>query len=138
MFLLWCSGLRIWYCSSYGNRLELQLCLDPWPGNFHMLQEWPKTKNKNKKTSDEVRFKYSRIRLCMHRIYIIALKSKSTLLSQNKSEYHWNITWTTVSPFSIYFLFFFFLSISTPTPTHTCTPTHTYTHICVHVYVYII
>ena len=101
---------------------------------------------KNKKQKQK-NFWWSQIQVFKNKImhaydlynkHYITLKSKSTLLSQNKSEYHWNITWTTVSPFSIYFLFFFFLSISTPTPTHTCTPTHTYTHICVHVYVYII
>ena len=75
-FLLWYSGLRIPHClcsgsghcwmegwiPSLSSELRVQRCccyscgtcgqvaeaarIHPWPGNFHMLQVWPKTKPK--------------------------------------------------------------------------------------------
>ena len=44
--LLWGSGLRIWCCCMW-LRWHLQIGLDPWPGNLHMLQVWPKKNNNN-------------------------------------------------------------------------------------------
>ena len=58
--------------------------------------------------------------------YHMALKSHQILLSQNKPEYHWNITFTTVS---LFFQISFPLSLC-------LTHTHTHTHIHIHIPVY--
>ena len=35
----------IQHCCGYGVGLQLQLCFDSWPGNFHMLQVQPWKRN---------------------------------------------------------------------------------------------
>ena len=63
--------------------------------------------------------------------YHMALKSNWILLSQNKPEYHWNITLTTVSLFPNLFSS---LSLSL---SHTHTHTHTHIHVYMPAYIYI-
>ena len=45
--LLCHSGLRTWCCHCSDLSL-LWLAFDPWPGNFCMLQVWPKKKKKKR------------------------------------------------------------------------------------------
>ena len=63
--------------------------------------------------------------------YHMALKSNWILLSQNKPEYHWNITFTTVS---LFFPISFPLSLCL---THTHTHTHTHIKVYMPSYIYI-
>ena len=42
---LWHSRLRIWCGGSCGTGHKMWCWFDPWPGNFHMSQMWPREKS---------------------------------------------------------------------------------------------
>ena len=57
------SGSRIRHCCVSGVGQQLQLQLDPWPGNLHMPQERPKKwpKDKKKKRKEKVSYTLRRL-----------------------------------------------------------------------------